>query len=106
VPPGVLRELVEQKGQPLRVLVGRHAPPQQDRQRHQSKLDDVSAAVQPQDAVGRRRDDAKVRPEPVRGQLQLTERRAEHVFNDDHTAIRRQHDPIGRQRAVCDILRV
>ena len=54
----------------------------------------------------RRHGDAEVLPQPIAAELQLLDRGAEHVLDDDEPRVRRHDEPFGRQEAVRDVARV
>ena len=51
----------------------------------------------------RRRNDADFEPQPFRREPPFVECLSEDVLDDHQAAIRREHDPIGGERAVCDV---
>jgi hypothetical protein len=100
---GVLRELVEQRVEARRVVLGCDTTSKKNRQRDESELDDVGVSVEMHLAVeSGDRDDAEIPPQLIGRQPQLIERRADDVFDDDDAAVGRDDDPFRRQRAVGD----
>ena len=90
----------------MRVLVGAKRPAQNQRERDQPHAGDVGAMIEARQTGARRHRDAELLPQSIAAELQLLDRRAEHVLDDDEAGVRRDDQPLGRDQSVRDIARV
>jgi len=80
-------------------VIGVQPASEYQRQSDRANLEDVGAGVDG-NVEGDRERHTKFFPVTLAGIAQLFDRRAEHLFDQDHPAFRRHHNPIGADRAV------
>ena len=90
----------------MRILVGTKRPADDEGQRHQPDAGHVGAMIEAQHAGAGRQRDAELLPQTLARELELLDRRAEHVLDDHQTRVRRHDQPLRRDQAVRDLARV
>ena len=75
-----LAGFVQQRGNPVRELVGGERAAQDQRQRDEAHPGHVRAVIEARQSGARRHRDSEVLPQPIAAELQLLDRGAEHVL--------------------------
>ena len=91
----------------MREFFGGERPPEDERQRGDADAVDVGSDGRTAHGPGRgRHRDAELLPQPLAAELQLLDRRSEHVLDDHQPRVRRDDEALGRDQSVRGVARV
>jgi hypothetical protein len=89
----------------MKIVAGQR-PAHQQRERHHSQLQNIRPLIDQRQARRSRNGHPELSPQSIFRELQLFERRAQNMFDDDEARIRRDDDAFGTERSVRCISRV